>query len=114
MTVHNNRFLQLEQQLMYYRKEDYLNSLSEEFIEFGSSGGIMDKSFQLNHVTVQGIEECLFIVTDFQAISLSEHLVQTRFVTTNRINGNRQNRSSIWRNENGTWRMFFHQGTPKN
>lgn len=114
MTVPNTPFLQFEQQLMYYRKEDFINYLSEDFIEFGSSGGIMDKSFQLNQVTVQGIEGSLFIVSDFQAISLADHLVQTRFVTTNRMNGSRQNRSSLWRNENGTWRMFFHQGTPKN
>ncbi|MGE7981298.1 DUF4440 domain-containing protein [Solibacillus sp. NPDC093137] len=112
MTELNNQFLLLEQQLMYYKKEDFISLLSEDFIEYGSSGGIMEKPFLLNELTDQGIEECLFTVTNFQAIPIAEQLVQTRFVTTNRTNGNSQNRSSLWRNENGTWRMFFHQGTP--
>lgn len=112
MTALNNQFLLLEQQLMYYKKQDFINLLSEDFLEYGSSGGIMDKSFLLKEVTDEGIEECLFTVSGFQAISLADHIVQTRFITTNRTRGNSQNRSSLWRNENGTWRMFFHQGTP--
>ncbi|MEK4532284.1 MAG: DUF4440 domain-containing protein [Solibacillus sp.] len=112
MTALNNLFLLLEQQLMHYRKEDFINILSEDFLEYGSSGGIMDKTYLLHQMTEQGIEDCLFTVTEFQAVSLADQIVQTRFVTTNRKNGNRQNRSSLWRNENGTWRMFFHQGTP--
>lgn len=112
MTALNNQFLLLEQQLMYYEKEDFIRLLSEDFLEYGSSGGIMDKPFLLNQVTDQGIEKCLFTVADFQAISIADQIVQTRFVTTNRTNGSSQNRSSLWRNENGSWRMFFHQGTP--
>lgn len=112
MTALNNQFLLLEQQLMYYKKEDFIRLLSEDFLEYGSSGGKMGKSFLLNEITEQGIEESLFTVTDFQAIAIADQIVQTRFVTTNRTNGNKQNRSSLWRNENGTWRMFFHQGTP--
>src|SRR5690606_33514980 len=51
MTALNNQFLLLEQQLMYYKKEDFINLLSEDFLEYGSSGGIMDKPFLLNEVT---------------------------------------------------------------
>lgn len=112
MTALNNLFLLLEQQLMHYRKEDFINILSEDFLEYGSSGGIMDKTYLIHQMTEQGIEDYLFTVTEFQVVSLADQIVQTRFVTTNRTNGNRQNRSSLWRNENGTWRMFFHQGTP--
>lgn len=112
MTALNNQFLLLEQQLMYYKKADFISLLSEDFLEYGSSGGIMDKSSLLNEITNEGIEECLFMVADFLAITIADQIVQTRFVTTNRTNGNSQNRSSLWRNENGRWRMFFHQGTP--
>ena len=112
MTALNNQFLLLEQQLMYYKKEDFISLLSEDFLEYGSSGGIMDKPFLLKEITNAGIEESLFTVADFQAIAIADRIVQTRFVTTNRTNGNSQNRSSLWRNENGSWRMFFHQGTP--
>src|SRR5690606_29901501 len=102
MTALNNQFLLMEQQLMYYKKEDFIRLLSEDFLEYGSSGGRMDKFFLVNEVTDQGIKEHLFTVADFQAISIAEQIVQTRFVTTNRTNGNSQNRSSLWRNENGT------------
>lgn len=112
MTALNDQFLLLEQQLMFYKKEDFITLLSEDFLEYGSSGGIMDKSFLVNEVADQGIEECLFSIGNFQAISIADQIVQTRFVTTNRTNGNSQNRSSLWRNEKGAWRMFFHQGTP--
>ncbi|MEK4130425.1 DUF4440 domain-containing protein [Solibacillus sp. FSL W8-0474] len=106
------QFLQLEQQLMLYRKHDFIAFLSEDFKEFGSSGGIMDKKFLLENVTEQGINEIYYDVTDFEALLLTDDIVQTRFITTNLTNGKQQNRSSLWRNENGTWRIFFHQGTP--
>lgn len=106
------QFLQFEQRLMFYRKCDFIAYLSEDFKEFGSSGGIMDKNFLLDKITEQGIDQIYYDVKDFEAISLADDIVQTRFITTNLTNGKQQNRSSLWRNENGTWRMFFHQGTP--
>ena len=106
------KFLQFEQQLMFYRRRDFVDYLSEDFKEFGSSGGIMDKNFLLENVTEQGVDQIFYTVTDFEALTLAEDIVQTRFITTNLTNGKQQNRSSLWRNENGIWRMFFHQGTP--
>ena len=106
------QFLQLEQQLMHYRKADFLQLLSDEFLELGSSGGRMDKNFQIENVTEEGLEEILFTITNFEARPLAESLVQTLFVTENNETGKRQNRSSLWRLEHGVWRMYFHQGTP--
>lgn len=106
------QFLQYERQLMFYRKRDFAAYLSEDFEEFGSSGGIMDKNFLLKNVTEQGIDQIFYTVTNFEALKLADDIVQTRFITINLTNGKQQNRSSLWRNENGTWRMFFHQGTP--
>lgn len=113
MNVLKEQFLQLEQQLMYYRRTDFTQLLAEDFLEFGSSGGKMDKNFQFNHVTDDGLVAPLFSLSDFDIRILAEHLVQTLFVTTHIETEKKANRSSIWRNEEGIWRMCFHQGTPK-
>lgn len=39
--------LNLEKQLMHYRKEDFEKLLANDYIEYGSSGKKYDKSLQL-------------------------------------------------------------------
>ncbi|WP_339262298.1 hypothetical protein MKY07_11705 [Solibacillus sp. FSL W7-1472] len=70
MTALNNLFLLLEQQLIHYRKEDFIKILSEDFFEYGSSGGIMDKTYLIHQMTEQGIEDCLFTVKNFRQFHL--------------------------------------------
>lgn len=108
----NNHFLELEQQLLFYRKLDFENLLSNEFIEFGSSGGKMDKAYQLKMITNKGLDEIPFLILEFEAKQLAENIVMTTFQTEHKQNGNKSNRSSIWRKENHQWRLYFHQGTP--
>jgi len=55
-------------------------------------------------------------MTNFKMYVLSPDVVQTLFKTEKTVveTGKVSNsmRSSIWKNENGKWRMIFHQGTP--
>ena len=88
--------------------------ISDDFIEFGSSGQIYTKKDVLNNLPIS--PEIKFIMTDFRINILSSDIVQSLFKTekNNQQTGSttRSIRSSLWRNEKGKWKMQFHQGTP--
>ena len=90
-----------------------LNELiSDDFIEYGSSGLVYNKEDILKRLP-QGNSPS-YTLSDFEMIVLSEGIIQTRF-KTNRVNldGTETSslRTSLWRNTNNNWQMFFHQGT---
>jgi hypothetical protein len=88
--------------------------ISNDLIEFGSSGQIYTKKDVLINLPVS--PDIKFIMTDFRINILGENIVQSLFRTeknnlkTGKITHSL--RSSLWRNENGQWKMLFHQGTP--
>jgi len=86
---------------------------ANDFIEYGSSGLIYDKDIILERLP-QGIS-LAYTLYDFEVISLSENIIQTRF-KTNRINLDgsitTSLRTSLWKNSDNKWQIFFHQGTP--
>ena len=106
------QILTLEKTLMYYRKKDFEDLLSEDFCEFGSSGRIFDKEIELEHLTEHSYDEIQFNISDFEVIELTDCLIQARYKTENKQSGKKSLRSSLWRFENNKWRLFFHQGTP--
>ena len=80
--------------------------LADEFIEFGSSGRIYDKQQVIRLLREeQGEAPCTLV--DFTARKLAADIV----LVTYRVVENQTIRSSIWRLEDGRWRMVFHQGT---
>lgn len=87
--------------------------LADDFLEYGSSGGIYDKKITIETLT-EG-DGFTYKIYDFEIIELSPNFIQSRF-KTNRTNPDGSNltslRSSIWKNNNGSWQMWFHQGTP--
>ena len=93
---------------------DKLNELlSDDFIEYGSSGLIYNKADILERLPLS--ESSSYNLYDFELIPLSESIVQTRY-KTDRINldGTKLTslRNSLWRKADFGWQMFFHQGTP--
>jgi hypothetical protein len=60
--------------------------------------------------------EIKFVMTGFRINVLCLGMVQTLFKTEKTVvetgKVSYSMRSSIWKNENGKWRMIFHQGTP--
>lgn len=94
-----------------------LNELiSDDFKEITSSGTITNK--QDCFVNLPAAPEIKFVMTDFSARELAPELVQTFFKTektvvdTGKVSYSARN--SIWKNEDGKWKMIFHQGTPIN
>ncbi len=87
--------------------------LADDFIEFGSSGNTYSKKSIISTLSEeQGIE---YIMWDFDLRILSDIIVHVTYKSKTQENGREtfsSLRSSLWRYEEGRWRMFFHQGTP--
>lgn len=111
MTELETTFLNLEKQIMYYRLNDFETILSEDFIEFGTSGKIYDKTSQLGFINEEGLTEIPFIITNFCVNLLSEKIAHVIYQTESIADGSKSLRSSIWRHENTRWYLYFHQGT---
>jgi hypothetical protein len=88
--------------------------LHEDFFEFGSSGEIYTKESILERLPKTS-NPPKYTATDLEAQSLSEDDILLTFKTKTEYADGRTVealRSSIWKNEDGRWQMFFHQGTP--
>jgi hypothetical protein len=88
--------------------------ISDDLIEFGSSGQVYTKKDVLNNLPTS--PEIKFKMTDFRINILSSDVIQSQFKTekTNLETDKKTYslRSSLWKNEDGEWKMIFHQGTP--
>ncbi len=89
------------------------NLLSDDFKEFGSSGLIYTKQDILERLP-SNTNKTIYAIYDFEITLLSETLVMAHFKTDRTTNDTHKVsslRTSLWRNEKGVWKMFFHQGT---
>src|SRR5437867_10415157 len=89
--------------------------ITDDFIEFGSSGRSFDKTSILEELKNEPIRPSA-ILSDFSARPLSPDVVLVTYRTTRLDNAGQPTaharRSSIWVNRQGSWQMTFHQGTP--
>lgn len=107
------QFLTLEKMLMLYRKVDFEQLLSEDFIEFGSSGKKFDKTIQLKSLNDNtSLKNIPFIISDFNVNQIAPNIVHTTYCTQCIETNKKSLRSSIWQFNKCGWQMFFHQGTP--
>lgn len=93
--------------------EELSRLLADDFVEFGSSGGIYDK--------LQVVEELPHspavpvLIEDFQVKVLAPDVVLATFraVKPNEFRKEMRNtlRCSIWKFLEGRWQIVFHQGT---
>ncbi len=82
--------------------------LSADFREFGASGRIWSRAAILEALATEPSSS--IIARDFTCQPLSPTLALLTYVSSN---GTREAlRSSLWRLEDGHWRILFHQGTP--
>ena len=90
--------------------------LSEDFVEFGSSGRAYDKAEIIEALQQETPDPAVQIqLTDFSARQLASGgvLVTYRTVRRRGVEPNHYRlRSSIWKPIGGRWQMVFHQGTP--
>jgi hypothetical protein len=93
------------------RSPEALDSLiSDDFLEFGSSGRIWSKADVLNGLAPIGE----FSLSDIHVTELGTGyaLITYQLAVINDGNRTTSLRSSIWRLEDQGWRVLFHQGTP--
>ncbi len=77
--------------------------VSDEFVEFGSSG----RTYTKRDVIAQMLTAPSVVVgvTDFKVQKLTADVALATYRTEGSL------RSSIWRREGDRWRIIFHQGT---
>lgn len=87
--------------------------ISDDFLEFGTSGRVFCKQDVLNGAA--SLPDVITPLTDFQLIALGDDvaLVTYRSVTRGVDGSTREAlRASVWVHADGRWQMRFHQGTP--
>jgi hypothetical protein len=113
------QLMDLEERLLVpgiRHSQDSLGELLDpDFIEFGSTGKIYDKT---------GIIEALLTqcpvsisLSDFQVALLAPGIALATYKAVYILNDNISKyslRSSIWKKSDNIWRLLFHQGTPAN
>ena len=86
--------------------------LSNDFIEFGTSGRTYDKTIIINQLAKEAPSSVEAI--DMKVIELAHGVVQLRFKTRRKNDDGSFSaslRSSIWKRNGNKWQMIFHQGT---
>ncbi|MCK6256361.1 DUF4440 domain-containing protein [Fictibacillus sp. KIGAM418] len=82
--------------------------LADDFLEFTSSGRRISKQDCFD-----GLGVPIMTVSHFEIQLLSDKVVQAIYELNDETNNLKSLRSSLWRENNGVWQMFFHQGTLK-
>jgi hypothetical protein len=82
--------------------------LADEFFEFGSSGKVLYKG---EDIAEDGIGIVRMTLSDFELHPLSETIVLATYRIFNEDSKQHSLRSSIWKLNEGSWKMVFHQGT---
>ena len=88
--------------------------LTEDFIEFGSSGRVYNQREMIELLAQEKKDDTTLVATDYLLRSISADAVLLTYRTCRRMaNGSERSvlRSSIWQRGCGGWKMLFHQGT---
>jgi hypothetical protein len=86
--------------------------LDPEFVEVGASGRLWDRAAIVAALASGEITDADPIdATEVAGVRLADDLVHVTYVSR-RTGGTPVRRSSIWRRTDGTWRLYYHQGTP--
>jgi hypothetical protein len=108
-----DKLKQLEEQMLAPKagRSEYFNGLlADEFVEIGSSGRVYDKA-----QTIAALETaipCKVTASEFQLMSLAPDLALLLYQACRHSDPAVYSlRSSIWRQQDGQWRITFHQGT---
>ncbi|WP_210302615.1 DUF4440 domain-containing protein [Phyllobacterium sp. 628] len=90
--------------------------LADDFIEFGTSGGVYNKQEIVDALANEPMENApILSASDFAVRTLAEGIIQVTYRSVRRVRDTGQERhslrSSIWKFIGGRWQMIFHQGT---
>jgi hypothetical protein len=85
--------------------------LHPDFFEFGASGRRWDREAMLAAIGGELTDDTTPDVSEMTGVRLTETVIHVTY-QTDRF-GRRALRSSIWRQiQDGSWCLYFHQGTP--
>lgn len=84
--------------------------LADDFVEIGSSGRVYDKASIIDALLTETRRD--ITVSEFKVREMSTDQAHATYRATDAATGSASNRSSVWRYEQGVWRMAFHRGTP--
>ncbi|MDM5220809.1 DUF4440 domain-containing protein [Peribacillus sp. NJ11] len=82
--------------------------LADDFFEFRSSGKVLYKDEDIADV---GIGIVKMELSHFEIRLLSDGIVLATYRIFNEISNQHSLRSSIWKLNEGVWKLVFHQGT---
>ena len=86
--------------------------LDPDFVEVGASGRRWDRPSMVAALGSSEITDPEPIqATEVAGVQLADDLVHVTYVSR-RTGGTPVRRSSLWRRTDGTWRLYYHQGTP--
>jgi hypothetical protein len=83
--------------------------LHPEFKSFGSSGRTWNRETLVNELRARGQSSSPATVSEMNAVQLAPDVVHVTFDVD--VNGRRAHRSSLWRQTEDGWLLYFHQGT---
>ena len=87
------------------------NRLSVDFHEYGKSGVIHNRDRTIDMLlNLQNNRD--ITINNFSATLLDENVVIVHYLSHETNTAQYTLRTSIWKFEDGFWKMFFHQGTP--
>ena len=89
-------------------KEELKKLISNDFIEFGSSGSIYT-FFETIDLLPRESKEINYRIITMETKILSKNIIMVLY--TIEINTIITNRCSIWQNKDNEWKIIFHQGT---
>jgi hypothetical protein len=88
-------------------KEELAKILADEFTEIGSSGRMINKADCMN----RELSQDNMSLHQFDMQILAPDIVLTTYFLENRTISRNTLRSSIWKQIDGKWQLYFHQGT---
>jgi hypothetical protein len=111
----NDHIRQLEEKLLKPEvrssRMELKKLLDDGFFEFGSSGKVLYKDEDIED---DGIGIVKMTMTNFELHPLSDSVLLATYRIFNEDSNQHSLRSSIWKLNEGTWKMVFHQGTKTN
>jgi GNAT superfamily N-acetyltransferase len=86
--------------------------LADDFIEFGSSGGVFNKRQIIEALRQEARDPAhRVLLADFSVRQLASNVMLVTYRATSEAAGGSRLRSSIWKLIDDRWQMLFHQGT---
>jgi len=82
--------------------------LRDDFIEFGSSGRVYQKSMLIEMLTHE--QHARVLIRDFAVREIADQAALVTYRTVGQA-GQEARRSSVWVRTERRWQMVFHQGT---